>query len=108
MQHYANVVLDYIARRDKRTDELREFKLALVTSRILDPFDAFPELRPPDAGENTDVPESTTQDGDPIQTTYVFSEAPEDAQSIEDELRSLLAQSAAGTASFNDSEDDWV
>lgn len=106
MQHYANVVLDYLSRMEKHKQETRELKLALVTAHILQPSDAFPELR--QDGEADDVAESTDQDGEAIQTTYVFSEAPEDAQSIEDELRSLLAQSAEGTASFDKAEDGWM
>lgn len=100
MQHYANVVLDYVARLEKQTGELRELKLALVTARILEPFDAFPEIRPATEVDETELPDETEQ------VTYVFQETPEDAQSIEDELRSLLAQSAQGTATFTD--DDWV
>jgi len=108
VQHYANVVLDYVSRAEKHSEEIRELKLALVTAHILEPFDAFPEIRPKSDDDEEDIPESTTQDGDAVPTTYIFSEAPEDAQSIEEELRSLLAQSAEGTATFRDSEDDWV
>lgn len=102
MQHYANVVLDYASRIEKRTSEMRELKLALVTARILEPFDAFPEIRPDDEIDESEFPDETEQ------VTYVFSEEAEDAQSIEDELRVLLARSAAGTASFDDSEDGWI
>lgn len=108
MQHYANVVLDYLSRVEKQTEDIRELKLALVTAHILQPFDAFPEIRPEGDEDEQDIPEATSQDGEAVPTTYIFSEAPEDAQSIEEELRSLLAQSAEGTATFRDSEDDWV
>lgn len=88
---------------EKNDDELRELKLALVTARILEPFDAFPEIRPDDEEQDeAELPKDTEQ------VKYIFSETPEDAQSIEEELRSLLAQSAEGTATFRDSEDDWV
>lgn len=105
MQHYANVVLDYVSRVEKHKQDIRELKLALVTAHILEPFTAFPELDPGDTDEA--VPEGTDERGEAIQTTYIFSEALEDSESIEDELRSLLAQSAQGTASFTDSE-DWL
>lgn len=102
MQHYANVVLDYLDRRSKHSEDWRELRLALVTAHILDPFDAFPEFKPEEEIDESELPEDTEQ------VKYIFSEAPEDAQSIEDELRTMLAKAAEGTASFDDSEDDWV
>jgi hypothetical protein len=103
VQHYANVVLDYLSRMEKNNEELRELKLALVTARILEPFDAFPEIRPDDEEQDeAELPKDTEQ------VKYIFSETSEDAQSIEEELRNLLASAAEGTASFSDSEDDWL
>jgi hypothetical protein len=102
VQHYANVVLDYIGRVDQQKREIRELKLALVTARILEPFDAFPEIKPEEEViEDDQVPLPDEDD----QVTYIFPKDPEDPQSIEDELRGLLAQAAYGTATFNDSED---
>jgi hypothetical protein len=100
VQHGANVILDYVSRVETHQNEIRELKLALVTAQILQPFDAFPELKPDSEDDDDEMPDDTDQ------VTYVFPSAPEDAEDIEDEVRSLLAQAASGTATFSDSE-DW-
>lgn len=102
MQHYANVVLDYLERVDRHKSEIRELKLALVTAHILQPFDAFPELKPDDDEDTDELPDEEDQ------VTYLFPNEPGDQQSIEDELRQMLAASSQGTAAFNESEEDWV
>lgn len=92
------MVLDYLTRVEKTKQQTRELKLALVTARILEPFDAFPELNPGDEVDEDELPD----DEDAV--TYVFSQAPEDTESIEDEIRALVASAAEGTTRLT----DWV
>lgn len=97
MQHYAVVVLDYLERVEKSKAESRALKLALIAAGVA-VSDVFPEFFT-ENDDDAELPDEETA------VTYVFPGAPEDTQSIEQELLGLVADAAHGTASFADR--DW-
>lgn len=99
MQFYALSLLELLDNIKTFNSDDRFLRLALLTARMAEAGDLFPELQT-ESDDAAPLPPQVDNNGNPVSTKYDFSNAVYDQKTVEEEIRWMLAEAAKANATF--------